>query len=445
MRRRAFDVLLATLLVFVVAPARADWLQPDNSYREAQLMLRLAVRDTADHPNNPAKLDSVGIALLRLARFNDAKPFFHRVLELAPGDDVAEAGLGKMALFEDRAAEAESLLSQASPSDALVIADLYAARLRIGRWQGAADLAPAVGQEGRHEMLMKLVEEDPYEVSGAQEVTVPFTSVFPVAILKVKLNGQTVLMAVDTGASDLLLDEAAFRVNKVTPVPGQLSVLWNGGRMPVDQALVRTLEIGGIAISNCPAGVLNLGKWSLEVNPHGEKLAGVIGLNLLRRFTPTLDFKKQKLTLRRSGVAFTPRAGARRIPFQIWGESEMTVFGSINQGRPMAMIVETALASAGVGAPTEVFDELGLKPGAMSRMVKGAGQYLQGRPWYAVTVPTITVGQVNGTKLPAWYGALDSAEMWRHGVRRDAILAGLFFKDRVLTIDWGKHELVVEE
>ena len=36
----------------------------------------------------------------------------------------------------------------------------------------------------------------------------PFTSVFPVAILKVKLNGQTVLMAVDTGASDLLPDGA---------------------------------------------------------------------------------------------------------------------------------------------------------------------------------------------------------------------------------------------
>jgi hypothetical protein len=445
MRERAFGLLLATILVFVVAPARADWLQPDNSYREAQLMLRLAVRDTADHPNNPAKLDSVGVALLRLARFKDAKPFFHRVLELAPGDDVAEAGLGKMALFEDRAAEAESLLSQASPSDELVIADLFAARLRLGRWQAAADLAPAVGQEGRHELLMKLVEKDPYEVNGPQEVTVPFTSVFPVAIIRAKLNGQNVLMAVDTGASDLLLDEAAFRVEKVTPVPGQVATLWNGGRMPVDQALVRTLEIGGISISNCPAGVLNLGKWSLEVNPHGEKLAGVIGLNLLRRFTPTLDFKKQKLTLRRPGVAFTPRAGAKRIPFQIWGESEMTVFGSIAQGRPMAMIVETALSGAGVGAPPEVFDELGLKPGAMSRMVKGAGQYLQGRPWYAVTVPTITVGQVNGTKLPAWYGALDSAEMWRHGVRRDAILAGLFFKDRVLTIDWGKHELVVEE
>ena len=62
-----------------------------------------------------------------------------------------------------------SLLSQASPSDALVIADLYAApedRTLAGRRRSHA---PAVGQEGRHEMLAKLVEEDPYEVAGRRK------------------------------------------------------------------------------------------------------------------------------------------------------------------------------------------------------------------------------------------------------------------------------------
>jgi hypothetical protein len=47
--------------------------------------------------------------------------------------------------------------------------------------------------------------------------------------------------------------------------------------------------------------------------------------------------------------------------------------------------------------------------------------------------------------VPGWSGALDPAELWRHGVRRDALLGGEFFRDRRLTIDWQRHELVVEE
>ena len=39
---------------------------------------------------------------------------------------------------------------------------------------------------------------------------------------------------------------------------------------------------------------------------------------------------------------------------------------------------------------------------------------------------------------------MDSGEMWRHGVRRDAILAGDFFDNSRLTFDWAKQELAVE-
>jgi hypothetical protein len=55
------------------------------------------------------------------------------------------------------------------------------------------------------------------------------------------------------------------------------------------------------------------------------------------------------------------------------------------------------------------------------------------------------VGPLARDRVPGWSGALDAAEMWRHGVRRDALLGGEFFRDRRLTIDWQRHELVVEE
>ena len=59
-------------------------------------------------------------------------------------------------------------------------------------------------------------------------------------------------------------------------------------------------------------------------------------------------------------------------------------------------------------------------------------------------VPAITVGPVAQDKVQGWSGALDSAELWRHGVRRDALLAGDFFRDWRVTIDWQAHELAIE-
>jgi len=134
-----------------------------------------------------------------------------------------------------------------------------------------------------------------------------------------------------------------------------------------------------------------------------------------------------------------------RVPFQIWGINELTVFGSLAGGRTMAMVVQTGVPGCGVGAPTEVFDEIGVKPGVVSRLAKGAGSFLQGRSWTRVVVPTVAVGPIVEDKVDGWRGALDSSELWRHGVRRDALLSSEFFHDRRVTFDWGARELAVEE
>lgn len=426
--------------------ARADWLQPDESYRETQLILRAAIRDTVGHSSDAARLDSVGVALMRLARLDEARGVFRRVLDLDPREPTARAAMGKLALFDDRTAEAESLLTGLEPSDPLAAADLYAARLRRGEYDQAAAIAALVNQEGRRELLEQLHERAPYEITaGPAHASIPFQSHYPVPLVRVKLNGELVLMAIDTGAADLLIDEQAFRRNKVKPVAGRSVVFWTGSRTAVQNALVQRLELGGFRIENCPAGVLNLGRWSLEVNPQSERVAGVIGLNLLRRFLPTIDYKAQKLELRRPDQPWSPGEGAERVPFQMWGESELTVFGSLAQGRRMAMVVQTGVPGCGVGAPQEVMDEIGVKAGVVARMVKGAGTFLHGRPWSPVVVPSVTVGPLAEDKVSGWIGALDASELWRHGVRRDALISHDFFKNRRLTIDWAKRELVVEQ
>ena len=445
--RVAGAILLALVLGWPgagVAPARADWLQPDPSFHQAQLDLRAALKDTVGHAGEPVGLDSLAVALLRLGRFEDAEKLFRRVLDASPGDDAAHAGLGKLALFHDRASEAESLLAGAAPENDGARADLFAARLRLGEYGAAAELAEAVGQAGRAPLLNELAEGGAYRVTNAREVRVPFTRMYPVPLVRVRINGQSMLMAVDTGAGDLLLDDSAARRCGVKPLPSETQALWSGTRIAVRNALVQRFEIGGIMIERVPAGIMALHRYSLEVNPQSESIAGVIGINLLRRFTPTLDYIAQRLVLRPAGTLYTPAGLSTRVPFEIWGENEVMVYGSIGGGRRIAMVLATGLPAAGAGAPQEVFDEFGIKPGVGAGFSKG-GTWLRGDPWLTVTVPTLSLGQRARDRLPGWSGAMEHGELWRHGVRRDALLAGGFFRNLRITLDWRARALVIEE
>ncbi|MBI1797278.1 MAG: aspartyl protease family protein [Candidatus Eisenbacteria bacterium] len=436
-------VVFALALAVLAPVARGDWLQPDPSYRDAQFLLRQAQRDTLDHGNDPVRLDSLGVALLRLGRTADAATIFGRTLAVRPNDPAALAAIGKLALFAGRLAEAESLLTLAGP-DPAALADLYAARLRRGEWARAAELAPQVNEAGRVPMLTWLAEHPPFRITGPDVARVQWNKSYPIPLLRVKLNGQSVLMGLDTGARDLILDQSFARRCNVTIMPTQVPVFWEGTRIAVQNAVVQRLELGGLRIEDVPAGVAGLRSWSNTVNPQDEPVAGVIGLALLQRFTPTIDYRDRVLILRKAGTPALATARAQRVPFEIWGESELTVRGSIAGGRTMAMVVGTGLAGCGVGAPEAVFSEVGVKPGALSRAIKGAGSWLQGRPWASLTVPTVTVGPLVRDRVTGWSGALDDAELWRHGVRRDAILSHDFFKNQRLTFDWDHRELIVE-
>lgn len=446
MIRRFLPGALALLLIATAAPA--EWLQPDASYRDAQLLLRQALRDTVGHGDDPARLDSLGVAQLRLGQFAAARAAFARVLERDPRDPTALAALGKLALFADRVSEAESLLTQAiaGPApDPGALADLYAARLRQGRYAAAAELAPQVNDQARVPMLELLAATPPYRITaGPDEAKAPWSMGHTLPLLRVKLGGQSVLMALDTGTNDLLVDPTYARQAGAKMLASESFVFWDGTWISVKHAMVPRLELGGLTIEDLPAGVTSLRKWSLQVNPRAEPVAGVIGLGLLRRFTPTLDYDRQTLELRRPGRPYPTGPNPRRVPFEIWGEADLTVYGSINGGRRMAMIVQTGLYGCGIGAPSDVLEEVGVRPGKLSRAIKGAGSVLQGAPWTSVSVPKVVVGPLARAKVRGWSGALDDAELWRHGVRRDAILSHDFFKDQRVTIDWEKRELVVD-
>ena len=446
-RSLRFAGRLAGLLVLAMFVTAADPV-PDPSYRDAQMQLRSVQRDTLGHGNDPARLDSLGVALVRLGRFDDATRIYQRALEQAPGDAAASAGLGKLALFAGRLVEAESLLAiaLATDRDREWVTDLYSARVQRGAWDAAAPLAEELGDPGRAEMLRMMGGMDPLQiVSGSpDESRIPWKRAYPVPLVRVKVNDKLVLMAIDTGTRDVILDPSTSRTSKVQTFPSRTLVSWLGSRTNAPNAIVQRLEIGGMKLADVPANVIELRKWSIEVNPNGEAVGGVIGFNVLRSFTTTIDYVGQALVLRKPGSSFTPSADAQRVPFEIWGECDLTVWGNLAGGRKMAMTVHSGVPGCGVAAPREVWQELGIKSGAVSRLMKGAGSWLGGSSWSRVTVSGVTVGPITTGKLDGWSGAMDSADLWRHGVRRDVLLSNDFFDKYRVTYDWTARSLVFE-
>ncbi len=448
---RLAALALALAGLALATAARADWMQPDASWREAQMELRAALRDTAGRGDHVPSLDTLGVALLRVGRTAEAEALFRRVRGFAPNDAAACAGLGKLALFANRVAEAESLLAIGRNAEGAA-ADLYAAKLRRGDWAGARALCEEAGDTGMGplaELLASAGAEGgpaaaPFTLlPGPDRGVAGFQRVWPVPLVRAKLNGRDVVMAVDVGLADCLIDASTARLLKLPTLPAQRNVFWNGGHVATTTAWLRELEIGGMKLATVPAGVTSLRKYSLAVNPQAPLLGGVIGVNALRRLGVVMDWKKGQLELYRPGAMPAATPTAVRVPFEWWGESELMATGTLNGGRKMKLMLGTGLPG-GVGATQAVLDEVGVKPGTISRAVRNAGAVLQGHAWAQTTVNAAMIGSVACDKLTAWSGAFDAFEMWRHGVRRDALLGPEVWEKRRVTFDWEKCELRVE-
>src|SRR5207342_606839 len=103
------------------------------------------------------------------------------------------------------------------------------ARLRRGEWLAASITAAEVNAGGRTELLERMAETSLLDVTaGPDQVTLLWSSSYPAPLVRVKLEGQSVLMALDTGASVLLLDRSAARRVGVPLVGGEWSTFWLG-------------------------------------------------------------------------------------------------------------------------------------------------------------------------------------------------------------------------
>ena len=139
-------------------------------------------------------------------------------------------------------------------------------------------------------------------------VSIPITrSPSGVPVIVARVNGCTRRLWIDTGASTSLVSSSVARSCGIHPlVPDTLEMLTSTGRVAARPAVIGQVEMGGLSIDNLQAAIvsdeeLRLGTSYVPGRPAFERIDGILGFDVLRRYDVEIDFDRGRMLLRRPG------------------------------------------------------------------------------------------------------------------------------------------------
>jgi hypothetical protein len=126
-------------------------------------------------------------------------------------------------------------------------------------------------------------------------VRVKFAVTDPLPILKVRLNGKRdAYFDLDTGAGAVMLDSQLAKELGIKAQEGFIGTFAGGKHAPVQRAMLGSIALGSVTITNLPIGVHPV---HLKLR-QDIAIEGAIGTALLSHFLATIDYPNGALVLR---------------------------------------------------------------------------------------------------------------------------------------------------
>ncbi|MEO7714878.1 MAG: aspartyl protease family protein [Capsulimonas sp.] len=135
---------------------------------------------------------------------------------------------------------------------------------------------------------------------GATSATIPFVFDDGAIGFKVRINGKSVMLLLDSGASGIALSQKAAKKLGLKQ-GGFLEARGYGGSTDLRPVQIDSLEIpGAVKLTKITAVAVNL---PMELDQFlGQPVAGFVGYDLLSRFVVRIDFAHRKLTFVEPGA-----------------------------------------------------------------------------------------------------------------------------------------------
>ena len=374
--------------------------------------------------------------------FGEARSAFRAALARDPLDAAAAAGSMQLELLGGNPAAALEIghrmgaAAAASSSCCQAMADACST---LGMWGAAeawltralaGDPDPDDGQRRNHELLLSILAHVPgglYLLDRPLPLPIELTARFTqgIPVIEITIDGHRFDMALDTGASEMVLTiDAAAAVPFAHRVEGA-TVVGGGGEIDTGFGVLRTIEVAGLRVRNVLCGIV-----ALPLPLHALGVDGVIGpAALFGRERIGIDYGTGRVTIRPSGapgVGAAPCIVASNLPF---------VHVAANGGRSWPFLVDSGAAAS------FVFGEYGEIEGSVESgsdvPATGIGGSRSAGP-VARGVRLELTGTTLGPLSVFRRAPLDAAAAARiTGFRWGGILGGDAFAGRTLVVDYG--------
>lgn len=295
---------------------RAIKLSPDDSAAKVELAyIFLKQRRILDaytqsfavakaEPKNARAFAVLGAALLSAGRFPEAQRIFTTALVANKKEDLAWAGYGMLAFYENRISESIENLREAvfyepdEPDYQFALAQVSA---RAERYKEAAEAyrrfltVSRDTDDERRERIKGLInfltflgrKQSLYDTGGADGTSVNFRLVGnrPVIQLRVNEEDEVLNFVLDTGSGiSVISNETAKRLG-IKPITrgGFAKGIGGNGKFEIVYGFLRQVDIGDVEIRSIPVYIR-------EFHGSNEKVDGYIGLSLISKFLTTIDY-----------------------------------------------------------------------------------------------------------------------------------------------------------
>jgi hypothetical protein len=409
-----------------------------------------AVRPAGASSARPAALagrDALAAAAETLyvtGEFAAADSLYALILSAAPKDTLALRGRGGVALLENRLPDArrwyEALLAQV-PDHRGARRGLAECWVRSDDYARAAALLRLAGREPRARQLESFAGRKPYR-ADARTAEVAFVQTDPLPVLQVSVNGSgPVFFIIDTGAADLVLDDAFADSVRARTFGADSGTFAGGRRASFVYGAVDSVALGGITVRDVPVQIMSTRRFAGAAG--GRRVDGIVGTVFLYHFLATLDYPAGRLVLRPRGEAErreVERAAAAEsatvIPYWMVGDHYMVARGRINSSPPLLWFIDTGLAGAGFTCPEATVKAAGIdlsKVPSFDGM--GGGGSVKVTPF---GVDSLMLGPVLQRRVYAFYGPFPPTLERGLGFRISGLLSHGFLRHYRLTMDFDR-------
>lgn len=270
-------------------------------------------------------------------------------------------------------------------------------------------------------------------------VVLPFEYLGNEIVVNARINDMPeARFIIDTGASQTVLDSRVAQ--SIGPLAASTFNVTSGAKaVSLSYTKIAKLKLGDVNVEDASALVKDLSSFATAI---GQRPAGLIGSNVLRRFYVSIDYQNKKLVLSDPDAVVVP-SGAKVIGTSpVFGSSALVVKGKIDRRQEVNFLVDTGAAFNNL--PRRVADKLDTGPVLPVGTIFG----LDGKPVEigAVKFKVLEIGPVSVTdpvfvvqpdNKPGTAGLFSAKSLGTLG-------NPLWAKSRI-SIDYRNERLIVEQ